>query len=239
MEAMRHSVAGKGKPYDYRVAYFYESVSRSSAGYFQLPGLPELMGLGTVSDDVFEGYKDQLKASDWEYGAVIGHEPGASSAGDRHIAGSVGWLFLGTYGGKWRPGGVGTWDPQGPVGNNIPMVGGVPVEIRLLPHGVEARDAAGHAVDADYTHQGPYNSRVFPVFRSDSNGTGYSALGARIYRIWLRNNISGHGFDVDYICVMKDGEPFIYDTVSGRFFPKHGGVLGVGPKVSDMYDPFA
>lgn len=231
MTAAKHSMMSHGVPYDYRVMYFQRTVSDRTTGYFQLPSIQEM---NTNAAAHVEDAMAALNTSDFNYSVTVGFAPGAVTSGDRHMFGDVVFYSIGVINGKWRPGGVNFWPPL----PNTPIMTGVPVRLDVVPDGYILTQSQGDPFLCRYTHGSVIGvDAPMPVLKAPSGPDRFVATGARYFESSVENDHSVYGFSAKYICVIKDGEPYIYDTVSGVFYPKKGGEIGIGPKCKDNFDP--
>lgn len=236
MIALHHQIAAPARPYDYRVAYFQRTSSGTDTARFLLPSVKQLnpaMDGSTYNDERTRA----LLAADWTYSVTGGFAPGSATGGDRKLFGTPGWIAFDVLNGLWRPGGVMTWPPQIPAAA-IPLTAGIAIKIDFVPSGYTARSSAGHEHVQTYAHNPVQPDNDLSVLYGEGNVTSGVAVGGRFFGCALRNDHPTYGFDADYICVMKDGEPYVYDRVSGAFYPNIGGAqYAAGPKVADSWEP--
>lgn len=233
MIALHHQIAAPARPYDYRVAYFQRTSAGADTARFSLPSI---IGMNPAVSDV-DDVKRALAAADWAYSVTCGFAPGSATSGDRHMFGSPGFIAFYVINGSWRPGGVMTWPPNVPAAS-IPLTTGISVRLDFGPSGYTARSSAGGEHVQAYSQNPPSVTAPLPVLHGEDPVTSYAAPGCRFFGCTLRNSHPTYGFNADYIPVMKDGAPYIYDRVSGAFYPNIGGAqFAAGPKVSDNWDP--
>lgn len=232
MKPLGWNLNHKTKPYDYRVAFF-ERAKGSSVGSFVLPCIKEL---NPLADNVEPIRSELTYSADFEYSVHCSIASGADISGDRKAFGSATFYGLYIIGNCWRPGGVDIW-PHIPTYAEFPLVTGVVTRLRVVPRGYNLSDGLGNFFSVDYTHN-PVGILVsIHVLRSPDAVNNYAFPGFRYFESSVRNSHPKYGFNAKYICVMKDGEPFIFDTVSGLFYPKVGGDIVIGPKVPDNFNP--
>lgn len=234
MIAAKHSMMSHGVPYDYRVMYFQRTDPSSGTGYFLLPPLRDI-NTAIVGNEDDAG--SELISVDFLYSVTLGFAPGSMLTGDRQLFGDAGVYCLYIYGGRWRPGGVNVW-PQGPTAEQFPLSSGVSVRMDVDREGYSLFSSDGRGYSLGYSHGNCNPTLSTPVLISGSLRPGSNvALGGRYFGSSIRNEHSVWGFSANYICVIKDDEPYIYDTVSGEFYPKIGGGIGIGPECKVDFDP--
>ena len=87
------------KTWDYRVAYF-QTTTKSNHGYFVLPAAADLNPAIAVSTS---DYLEFFFSTAYAKKITFGFAPGATVSADNKFFGNVwDWMFLGTYGSKWR-----------------------------------------------------------------------------------------------------------------------------------------
>ena len=101
------------------------------------------------------------------------------------------------------------------------------------------QDSDQHSYSLSYSHGIIASLVTLPVLISSyGNPTSYISLGCIFFFTYsLYNSHSTYGFNANYIYVMKNDEPYIYDTINDIFIKKTGGEIGIKPKVADDFDP--
>lgn len=191
------------------------------------------MNTNVAHAEDLEKAMNALNKSNFNYSVTVGFAPGAATRGDRKIFGNAAFYGIAVISDKWRPAGINYWPPQ----PNTPIVTGVPVRLDMVPDGYIFTQSQGEPFICRYTHKLIYPVATMPVLISADGPNIHAATGVRYFESSVENDHSVYGFSARYICVIKDGEPYIYDTVSGVFYPKRGGEIGVGPKCKDNFDP--
>lgn len=198
-----------------------------------LPSMSQLNPLIVDNEQI----KNALITCDFSYDVYKGYAPGSSLAGDQHGFGFPGFYFLGIINSKWRPGGVGVW-PQQPPTSYIPLVAGNVVRCNFVRAGYEFTDSNGHSYSSSYSHNLPGVGEMIQIFLNTVyNDNQYISIGGRYFGSSVYNSHPTYGFNAQYICVMKDDQPFVYDRISRQLFQKLGGEIGIGPKVNDDWNP--
>ena len=233
---VRQSLWNKQRKYDYRVAYFQRIVVYPT-GYFILPTFAE-MNSNIIGGDT--SIRQALAQSSYEYSWTLGIAPGSNISGDKHMFGNVGIIFGGLYYNKWRPGGIGQW-PTSPTTTQFPLLLGNAVKATFSNNGYDMQDSDQHYYSLSYTQDIPDTTGQIPILVSDGTITlttsTYALVGTRFFASSFYNSHQLYGINANYICVIKDDAPYIYDTINNVFCSKLGGEIGIGPKVADNWNP--